>query len=110
MARAARDGAAADQAAQILSAASLERRRLGTPEAAVMRGGDNTRLAAVPGPDPDELTARVFRALYPEFDLRTVDGTHVVVPRGTAWFAGPSLGDVARQISDHEQQLAREAE
>ena len=28
----------------------------------------------------DELTARVFRALYPEFDLRTVDGTHVVVP------------------------------
>ena len=110
MARAARDGAAADQAAQVLSAAPLERRRMGTPEAAVMRGGDNTRLAAVAGPDPDELTARVFRALYPEFDLRTVDGTHVVVPKGTAWFAGPSLGDVTCQISDHEQQLAREAE
>jgi len=47
----------------------------------------------------------VFRALYPEFDLHTVDGTHVVV-LGTPWFAGPSLGDVARQVSDHEQRQA----
>ncbi len=41
-----------------------------------MRGGDTAS-----GPDRDELTAWVFRALYPEFDLRTVGGTtHVVVP------------------------------
>lgn len=67
-----------------------------------MRGGDTAS-----GPDRDELTARVFRALYLEFDLRTVGGTtHVVVPRGTPWFAGPSLGDVARQIGDHEQRRA----
>jgi hypothetical protein len=44
---------------------------------------------------------RIFRALYTEFDLRTVVGTHVVVPRGTPWFAGPSLGEIARQISEY---------
>jgi hypothetical protein len=27
---------------------------------------------------------------------------HVAVPRGTPWFAGPSLGEIARQISDYE--------
>lgn len=32
-----------------------------------MRGGDTAS-----GPDRDELTARVFRALHQEFDLRTV--------------------------------------
>ena len=49
-------------------------------------------------PDP-----RVFRALYGEFELRTVEGTHVVVPVGTPWFAGRSLGEIARQISEYEQ-------
>ena len=47
------------------------------------------------------MTARIFRALYQEFDLRTINGTYVVVPKGTPWFAGASLGDIARQISDH---------
>ena len=33
--------------------------------------------------------ARIFHALYPEFDLRRVDGTsHIVVPRGTPWLTG----------------------
>jgi hypothetical protein len=50
---------------------------------------------------PDDLTSRIFRALYTEFDLRTVGGTHVVVPRGTPWFAGRSLGEIARQISEY---------
>ena len=109
MERAARTGAALAQEAQVHSTVPLEARRSGTPEAAVMRSDDNTRLA-VAGPDPDELTARIFRALYPQFDLRPVDGTHVVVRKGTACFAGPSLGDIALQISDHEQQLARKAE
>jgi hypothetical protein len=54
------------------------------------------------GPGRDELTRRVFRALFTEFDLRTAGGTHVVVPRGTPWFAGPSLGEIARQISEYE--------
>jgi hypothetical protein len=58
------------------------------------------------GPGHDELTARVFRALYPEFDLRTVVGAHVVVPRVISVVCGPSLGDVARQISDHAQRRA----
>jgi len=54
------------------------------------------------GPGRDELTLRLFRAMYPEFDLRTVGGIHVVVPRGTPWFAGTSLGEIARQISEYE--------
>ena len=54
--------------------------------------------AAQPG--RDELTPRVFRTLYADFDLHTVGSMHVAVPRGTPWFAGPSLGEIARQISD----------
>lgn len=50
----------------------------------------------------DDLTARIFRALYAGFDLRTVDGVHVAVPRGVACFTGRSLGEIARQISDYE--------
>ena len=50
----------------------------------------------------DDLTTRIFRALYQEFDLRTITGTYVVVPKDTLWFAGTSLGDIARQISDHD--------
>lgn len=53
-------------------------------------------------PPPDNLTARVFRALYQDFDLYIVAGTHIAVPKGTHCFAGSSLGEVARQISDHE--------
>ena len=49
----------------------------------------------------DDLTPRVFRALYGEFELRTVEGTHVVVPAGTPWFAGRSLGEIARQMSEY---------
>jgi len=62
------------------------------------------------GPDPagpripDDLTARVFRALYERFDLHTVDDVHVAVPKGTPCFAARSLGEVARQISACEHQ------
>jgi hypothetical protein len=49
--------------------------------------------------DGDELTPRVFRALYPDHDLRTVVAVHIAVPKGTPWFAGTSLADVAVQIS-----------
>jgi hypothetical protein len=52
-------------------------------------------------PGRDDLTARIFRALYQEFDLRTINRTYVV-PKGTPRFAGTSLGDIARQISDHD--------
>lgn len=55
-------------------------------------------------PARDDLTARVFRALYAQFDLHTVSGTHIAVPKGTPCFAGRSLGEVARRISDHEHQ------
>jgi hypothetical protein len=50
-------------------------------------------------PQPGELPSIVFRALFPEFELRTLGGLHVAVPKGTPWYAGYSLGEVARQIS-----------
>jgi hypothetical protein len=53
-------------------------------------------------PVRDDLTVRLFRAMYAEFDLRTVGGIRVVVPRGTPWFSGHSLGEIARQISEYE--------
>ena len=58
--------------------------------------------APVGQPPRDDLTARVFRALYAAFDLHTVGGTHIAVPKGSPCFAAPSLGEIARQISDHE--------
>ena len=61
-----------------------------------------TRPAATGQPGRDDLTERIFRALYQEFDLRTINGTYIVVPKGTPWFAGTSLGDLARQISGCE--------
>ena len=75
------------------------------PKTAVMRGGYTAS-----GPGRDELTARVFRAPYGTYDLHSVGDVHVVVPQGTPWFSGPSLSDVPRQISDHEQRRAGRAE
>jgi hypothetical protein len=54
----------------------------------------------VPAPgSPADLPARVFRALYADFELRTLGGIHVAVPKGTRWYAAPSLASLARQIS-----------
>ena len=53
-------------------------------------------------PGGDDLTARVFRALYQAYDLYSVAGIHVAVPAGSPCFAGPTLGAIARQISYHE--------
>lgn len=52
----------------------------------------------------DELTSRVFRALYQQYDLRTLGILHIVTPRGTPVFIGDSLGQIARQLSEHEHQ------
>ena len=58
---------------------------------------------ADPGAAPhDDLTPRVFRALYRAFDLHIIGGTHIAVPAGTPCFAAPSLSEVARQISARE--------
>jgi hypothetical protein len=53
-------------------------------------------------PPPEDLTARVFRALYPEFYLHTLAGAYLAVPAGTPCFTAPALGEIARQISGHE--------
>ena len=50
---------------------------------------------------PRDLTACVFRALFTCYDLRTIGGTHIAVPKGTPCFAGPSPAGIARQISEH---------
>jgi hypothetical protein len=38
----------------------------------------------------DDLTERIFRALYQEFDLRTINGIYVVVPRARHGLPGPA--------------------
>ncbi|MGH3200601.1 MAG: hypothetical protein ACRDOA_11245 [Streptosporangiaceae bacterium] len=53
-------------------------------------------------PDGDDLTARVFRALYQAYDLHSIASIHVAVRKGSPCFAGPSLGAIARKISNHE--------
>jgi hypothetical protein len=50
----------------------------------------------------DELTALVFRALYSEYDLRTFGVLPVATPKGTPVYTGDSLGQIARQLSDHQ--------
>jgi hypothetical protein len=47
----------------------------------------------------DELTPRVFRALYREYDLLTTGLIHIVTPKGTPLFIGDSLGEIARQLA-----------
>ena len=53
-------------------------------------------------PGRDDLTPRIFRALYQDFDLLTIGVIHIVTPKGTPVFIADSLGDIARQISGHE--------
>ena len=52
-----------------------------------------------PGQPPRDLAARLFRALYSQFELRTFGDLHVAVPRGTPWYDGRSLTEIACQIS-----------
>jgi hypothetical protein len=48
----------------------------------------------------DDLTPRVFRALYAGYDLHALEAaTFVAVPKGTLWHAGHTIGEIARQIS-----------
>jgi hypothetical protein len=54
-------------------------------------------------PRRDDLTALVFRALYPGYDLHAIgSGIHVAVPRNTPCYAARSIAAIAaiaRQIS-----------
>ena len=52
------------------------------------------------GPGHDDLPARVFRALYQDHDLHTINGTRIAVPKGTPVLTAPTLGEIARQISN----------
>jgi hypothetical protein len=57
-------------------------------------------------PPPADLTARVFRALYPEFDLHALAGTYLALPKGTPCYTAPAIGEIARQISGREGHVA----
>ena len=50
-------------------------------------------------PPPADLAARVFRALYPGYDLHALAGTWLALPAGTPWFTAPAIGEIARQIA-----------
>ena len=67
-----------------------------------MTGTTSASTASQPG--RDDMTPRIFRALYESFDLLTIGLIHIVTPKGTPVFIGDSLGQIARQISDHERQ------
>jgi len=58
-------------------------------------------IPAVPPGQPHraDLAALVFRALYQDLDLHIVGAVYVAVPKGTCCFAGPSLTEIASQIS-----------
>jgi hypothetical protein len=47
------------------------------------------------------LLNQVFTGLYGGYDLHEVNGVRIAVPKGTPVFAGPTLSDVAWQISEH---------
>ena len=59
-----------------------------------------TSASTASQPSRDDLTPRIFRALYESFDLLTIGVIHIVTPKGTPVFIGDSLG----QIGDHEHQ------
>lgn len=54
---------------------------------------------SIPGGLPCDLAARLFRALYPGFELKAVGAIYVATPKGTPCYAGPTLTEIARQIS-----------
>lgn len=54
---------------------------------------------ARPGQPPHDLAARLFRALYPELDLRVLGDLHVAVPKGAPCYTGRTLSEIVRQIS-----------
>jgi hypothetical protein len=53
-------------------------------------------------PPPPDLTARVFRALYPGYDLHDLAGTWLALPKGTPWHTAPAIGEIARQLAARE--------
>ena len=54
----------------------------------------------MPHPPAHDLTARMFRALYAEYDLLTLGALHIVTQKGSPLFIGDSLGQIARRISE----------
>jgi anti-sigma regulatory factor (Ser/Thr protein kinase) len=69
-------------------------------------GSRRSSASAAGLPGRDDLTPRIFRALYRGFELRTLGAVHIVTPKGAPVFISGSLGQIACQISDHEHGTA----
>ena len=52
-------------------------------------------------PPPDDLTARVFRALYQAFDLHTIGGTRPAPPAPPGASPARAAADLARALARH---------
>ena len=52
---------------------------------------------------PRDLAARLFRALYTDYDLHTIGGIHIAIPKGAPCYTGRTLSEIARQVSDRHQ-------
>jgi hypothetical protein len=53
---------------------------------------------------PRDLAARLFRALYTDYDLHTIGDIHVAVPKGAPCYSGRTLSEIARQVSDRHRE------
>ena len=53
-------------------------------------------------PPAGDLPARLFRALFQGYDLHPAGGAWFAVPKGTACYAAPTIGEIAGQISVRE--------
>ncbi len=55
---------------------------------------------------PPELAARLFTALFTDYDLITVDGTTIAVPKDGSIpvFTGTTLSEIAWQIASYREE------
>jgi hypothetical protein len=56
------------------------------------------------GAVPHDLAARLFRALYDDYDLHTIGDLHIAVAKGAPCYTGRTLSEIARQVSDCDQE------
>jgi hypothetical protein len=51
---------------------------------------------------PNDLTVKIFEALYPEYALLTIGGRYIAVPAGVTVLESDSIGAIARHISEQQ--------
>jgi hypothetical protein len=56
---------------------------------------------------PRDLAARLFRALYTDYDLYMTGDIYVAVPQGVPCYSGRTLSEIVRQVSDQQPSRGR---